>query len=147
MAVYSRVRRSLAEGVSGLADPSSRPHTLARLTPEPIVTRIVALRLALRTGPVQLAAQVGLPTTTVGVVLRREQLPRLAVLDQSGVEPNQRRGRRCLSRVALRLVNTDGGLSHGHGQVRPGQCLLAQQEGATCSFVPVVPVAMNSSET
>src|SRR3954451_21408248 len=43
-----------------------------------VVTSIVALRLALHAGPVRLGAQLRLPASTVGAVLRREQLPRLA---------------------------------------------------------------------
>src|SRR3954453_22152829 len=80
--VYKWVRRYLAEGLAGLADRSSRPHTLARVTAAPVVNRIVALRLALHAGPVRLAAQLGLPASTVGTVLRREQLPRLDELDR-----------------------------------------------------------------
>jgi transposase InsO family protein/transposase-like protein len=80
--VYKWVRRFLAEGLAGLVDRSSRPHRLARLTPEPVVTSIVSLRLALYAGPVRLAAQLGLPASTVGAVLRREQLPRLSELDR-----------------------------------------------------------------
>ena len=80
--VYKWVRRYLAEGLAGLADRSSRPHTLARLTPEAVVASIVSLRLALHAGPVRLAAELGLPASTVGAVLRREQLPRLAELDR-----------------------------------------------------------------
>ncbi len=55
---------------------------LARLTPEAVVTSIVGLRLALHAGPVRLGAKLGLPASTVGAVLRREQLPRLAELDR-----------------------------------------------------------------
>ena len=80
--VYKWVRRYLAEGLTGLADRSSRPHMLARLTPEAVVTSIVGLRLALHAGPVRLGAKLGLPALTVGAVLRREQLPRLAELDR-----------------------------------------------------------------
>src|SRR3954452_24398586 len=69
--VYKWVRRYLAEGLAGLADRSSRPHTLARLTPEPVVTSIVALRLALHAGPVRHGAQLRLPASTVGAGLRR----------------------------------------------------------------------------
>lgn len=80
--VYKWVRRYLTEGLAGLADRSSRPRTLGRLTPAPVVASIVALRLALHAGPVRLAAHLGLPASTVGAVLRREQLPRLAELDR-----------------------------------------------------------------
>ena len=80
--VYKWVRRYLAEGLAGLADRSSRPRTLARLTPETVVASIVSMRLALHAGPLRLATQLGLPASTIGAVLRREQLPRLAELDR-----------------------------------------------------------------
>jgi transposase InsO family protein len=80
--VYKWVRRFLTEGMAGLADRSSRPRTLTRLTSESVVNSIVSLRLALHAGPVRLGAKLGLPASTVGAVLRREQLPRLAELDR-----------------------------------------------------------------
>ena len=47
-----------------------------------MVAKIVAMRLALHAGPVRLAGELGLPASTIGAVLRREELPRLAELDR-----------------------------------------------------------------
>ena len=72
--------RFAAEGVAGLADRSSRPHhSPARLDPA-IEDEIEALRRQRLSGPA-IARQLGRPLSTVGVVLRRRGLGRLAALD------------------------------------------------------------------
>jgi transposase InsO family protein len=80
--VYKWVRRYLAEGLAGLADRSSRPHTTPRALSAETTARIVALRLALHAGPIRIAAALGLVASTVGAVIRREGLPHLADLDR-----------------------------------------------------------------
>ena len=45
--VYKWVRRYLTEGLAGLADRSSRPRTLARLTPEAVRPSVSAARTKL----------------------------------------------------------------------------------------------------
>jgi transposase InsO family protein len=80
--VYKWVRRYLAEGLAGLADGSSRPHSTPRATSAETTARIVALRLALHAGPIRIAAALGLAASTVGAVIRREGLPQLADLDR-----------------------------------------------------------------
>ena len=62
--VYKWVRRYLAEGLEGLADPSSRPQSMPRATTPRTTARIVALRLALHTGAVRVAADLGLVAST-----------------------------------------------------------------------------------
>jgi hypothetical protein len=52
--------RYRAEGASGTADRSSRPHRSPNRTPEPLKRRIVALRRRLRLGPVQIAGRTGI---------------------------------------------------------------------------------------
>ncbi len=76
------VRRWQAEGDEGLTDRSSRPHRLARLTRPDVTAAIVAARVAEHAGPVQLAAMLGLPASTIGAVIRRAGLPRLADVDR-----------------------------------------------------------------
>ena len=76
------VRRYRLEGPAGLADRSSRPHRSPNATPAPVVERIVAARQAWRWGPDRLGPLLGLPPSTVGAVLRRHGLPRLADLDR-----------------------------------------------------------------
>ncbi len=72
--------RFAAEGEAGLADRSSRPHhSPARLEPA-IEDEIEGLRRRRLSGPA-IARQLGRPLSTVGVVLRRRGLGRLATLD------------------------------------------------------------------
>ncbi len=80
--VYKWVRRYRAEGAAGLTDRSSRPHRLARLTSAEITAAIVAARVAEHAGPVRLAALLDLPASTVGAVIARAGLPRLAEVDR-----------------------------------------------------------------
>ncbi len=80
--VYKWVRRYLAEGLAGLTDRSSRPHTMPRATSPATVARIVTLRLAMQAGPIRLAAALGLVPSTVGAVIRREGLALLADVDR-----------------------------------------------------------------
>jgi transposase InsO family protein len=80
--VYKWVRRYRAEGLAGLADRSSRPHRPARLTSAEETAAIVAARVAEHAGPVRLAAILGLPASTIGAVLARAGLPRLAEVDR-----------------------------------------------------------------
>jgi len=77
------VRRWQAEGNVGLRDRSSRPHHCPRQVPGRVVRRIERLRRRRRTGP-EIAAVVGLPVATVGLVLRRLGLSRLRALEPRG---------------------------------------------------------------
>ena len=81
------VARFRAEGSQGLQDRSSRPHTLHRPTPAPVVRQIAALRRQRCTGA-QIAAQLGVSTATVSRVLRRLGLNRLKALEPA--EPVRR---------------------------------------------------------
>ena len=76
------VRRYRLEGSAGLVDRSSRPRHSPRATPAQEVERIVAARLTWRWGPDRLGPLLGHPASTVGAVLRRSGLPRLADLDR-----------------------------------------------------------------
>ena len=76
------IRRYRLEGSAGLLDRSSRPRHSPNATPAPEVQRIVAARLAWRWGPDRLGPLLGLPPSTVGAVLRRSGLPRLADIDR-----------------------------------------------------------------
>ena len=81
------VARFRAEGSQGLQDRSSRPHTLRRPTPAPVVRQIAALRRQRCTGA-QIAAQLDVSTATVSRVLRRLGLNRLSALEPA--EPVRR---------------------------------------------------------
>ena len=72
--------RYAAEGAAGLRDRSSRPHCSPRRLAEAAETEIEALRRQRLTGPA-IARRLGRPVSTVGAVLRRRGLGRLAALD------------------------------------------------------------------
>jgi transposase InsO family protein len=80
--VYKWVRRWRAEGQAGLTDRSSRPHRMPRRTSVSTTAAIVAARRAHHAGPVRLAAILGIAASTVGAVLARAGMPRLAEVDR-----------------------------------------------------------------
>src|SRR4051794_29388327 len=80
--VYKWVRRWRAEGQAGLGDRSSRPHHMPRQTPPQTAAQIVAARIEHHAGPVRLAAIVGVAASTIGAVIARAGLPRLADVDR-----------------------------------------------------------------
>jgi transposase InsO family protein len=75
-------RRYQDEGVAGLADRSSRPHSCPHQTPARVERRIVALRQSRKMGPARLAGVVGVPASTVHRVLVRHGVNRLAWIDR-----------------------------------------------------------------
>ena len=83
-------RRYRDEGSAGMLDRSSRPHHQPRRTPTHLVKRIVDLRLRLRLGPVEIADRLGMPASTVHVVLVRCRLNRLTHIDRVTGEPIRR---------------------------------------------------------
>jgi transposase len=80
---YRWVGRYRQAGRAGLADRSSRPQRMPRLTPPPLVRKIKHLRLTRRQGPVQIAARLHMAASTVHRVLVRLGLNRLAVMDRA----------------------------------------------------------------
>jgi len=74
---YRWVRRFRAEGPAGLPDRSSRP----RSTPTPHESRMRTGRLGRPAVPLRVAALTGVPARTVGRILRRHGVPRLADCD------------------------------------------------------------------
>ena len=83
-------RRYLELGPEGMADRSSRPHTHPNRTPQPVVKKIVHLRIKKRLGPVQIAGRLGVPSSTVHAVLVRCRLNRLSHVDVKTGEPARR---------------------------------------------------------
>jgi transposase InsO family protein len=79
--VRTWITRYAAEGESGLADRSSRPHTSPTRTPAEAEDRIIELRARERRGPAWLGAELGVPARTVSRVLIRRGQPRLCELD------------------------------------------------------------------
>jgi transposase InsO family protein len=82
--------RFRAEGISGMQDRSSRPHTCPHQTPTPVVRQIVALRWRHRLGPVQIGGRLGLAPSTVHAVLVRCRVNRLSHIDRVTGEPIRR---------------------------------------------------------
>jgi transposase InsO family protein len=80
--VYKWVRRWRAEGWAGLADRSSRPHRMPRRTSVETTEAIVAARRTHHAGPARLAAILGIAASTIGAVLARAGMPRLADIDR-----------------------------------------------------------------
>jgi transposase InsO family protein len=80
--VYKWVRRWRAEGDAGLTDRSSRPHSMPRQTSPDKTAEIIAARVAHHAGPRRLAPIVGVAASTIGAVIGRAGLPRLAEVDR-----------------------------------------------------------------
>jgi transposase InsO family protein len=78
---YRWLARYRSEGAAGLDDRSSAPHRCQHCTPSGRVSEIERLRRQRMSGP-QIARQLGMPVSTVGGVLRRLGLNRLAALEE-----------------------------------------------------------------
>jgi len=74
-------RRFRAEGRAGLVDRSSVARSHPRRTPACVETRVRIARMLTRRGPLTIARVVGVPASTVGRVLARHRVPRLAECD------------------------------------------------------------------
>lgn len=77
-------------GEAGMGDRSSRPHHQPNRTPQPVVRKIVHKRWRHRLGPVAIADQLGLASSTVHAVLVRCRLNRLSHIDRVTGEPIRR---------------------------------------------------------
>ena len=83
-------KRYELEGEAGMADRSSRPHRIPRLTPAPLRRKIVHLRWKQRLGQLEIAARLGLAASTVHRVLARCGISRLNQIDRATGEPVRR---------------------------------------------------------
>ena len=81
------VKRFRTEGVEGLRDRSSRPHSLPSQTPAATCSSVEVLRRQRYTGK-QIAVEVGVSSATVSRILRRLGLNRLIALEPA--EPIRR---------------------------------------------------------
>jgi transposase InsO family protein len=79
--VKTWIDRYAAEGEAGLADRSSRPHSMPTRTTPDVEARVVELRRTQRHGQDWLAAELGLSPRTVSRILRRHQVPYLHQCD------------------------------------------------------------------
>ena len=82
--------RYRAMGKVGMVDRSSRPHRSPNRTSQHLVRKIVHLRWKKRLGPVAIGAKLGIPASTVHVVLVRCRLNRLHHIDVRTGEPIRR---------------------------------------------------------
>jgi transposase InsO family protein len=78
------------EGVAGMADRSSRPHSCPHRTSEAIKRQIVTLRWRHRIGPVQIGGRLGVAPSTVHAMLVRCRINRLSHIDRVTGEPIRR---------------------------------------------------------
>jgi transposase len=75
------VRRFKTGGVEALQDRSSRPHSMPTRTSAVVEALVLAARLEHRRGQDWLGPELGVAARTVGRILRRHDVPRLAELD------------------------------------------------------------------
>lgn len=75
------VGRFRSHGLSGLVDRSSRPKSSPRRTPVDVEARVLRLRREVRQGQDRLARIAGVPARTIGAILARHNVPRLAECD------------------------------------------------------------------
>lgn len=85
------IARHEAEGLAGLEDRSSRPHSSPRRVSDEVEAQVLALRAERHRGAVFLAGELGLVASTVGRILARHQVPTLASIDAITGDPVRRR--------------------------------------------------------
>lgn len=88
-ATASKWARRYRAGLA-MTDRSSRPHRSPRRCSRQLERRIVAVRFTRRWGPHRIGYHLGVPRATVGRVLARYRMPRLAHLDQATGLPVRR---------------------------------------------------------
>ena len=134
---YKWWRRWRAEGIDGLADRPSRPHSCPHRTCPRIEAQVVGLRQTLKRGPARLAPIVGLPASTVYAILRRHGMNRLAWVDR----PTGRVIRRIHTDRPGELVHVDvkklgripdGGGWRIHGRAATGKTRHKLSRGMAC---------------
>ncbi|WP_342740015.1 IS481 family transposase [Bradyrhizobium sp. B117] len=106
------VKRFRTEGVDGLRDRSSRPHSLPGQTPAAACAAVEALRRQRYTGK-QIAAEVGIAPATVSRILQRLGLNKLSALEPA--EPVRRYERECpgeLIHIDIKKLGRIGSVEH-----------------------------------
>jgi transposase len=108
--VHKWLRRYAEGGEAGLVDRSSRPIRMPARTPAQVEKRVLALRRRRRRGAVVLAAELGLTPSTVGRILTRHGVPRLAAIDPitgEAVRSSRRSGARYEHPTPGAMVHVD----------------------------------------
>jgi transposase InsO family protein len=118
--VHKWLRRYAEAGEAGLADRSSRPQRMPARTPAKVEKRVLAAWRRRQRGAVVLGAELGMNPSTVGRILARHGVPRLAAIDPITGEP-VRSSRRSANRYEH---PTPGALIHVDvkklGRIPPG---------------------------
>ena len=107
--LYKWLRRYREDGVAGLEDRSSRPHTSPRQTPAGVVHRILKLRRH-RLTAWEISAQLSVPASTVSQWLRRQGVGRLRDLEPKPPVQRYERASLGLPRFPGHLWKPDNGL-------------------------------------
>src|ERR671936_172378 len=132
------VKRFRAEGVDGLRDRSSRPHSLPGQTPSATCATVEALRRQRYTGK-QIAGELGISPATVSRILRRLGLNRLSALEPA--EPIRRYERQHpgeLIHIDIKKLGKFNRIGHRITGDRTGQSgLRARGEGPGWEYVHV----------
>ena len=79
-----------ARAGQGFEDRCSRPHQHPHRLPVQAERRVISLRFRHQWGPHRISAQLGIPRSTVGRVLSRYGMPKLACIDQATGLPLRR---------------------------------------------------------
>ena len=132
------VKRFRAEGVAGLRDRSSRPHSSPRQTPPAICAAAEALRRQRLSGQ-QIAAELAISRASVSRILKRRGLSRLDALEPA--EPVRRYEREHpgeLIHIDIKKLGRIDGIGHRITGNRRGQSnRRARGEGLGWEFVHV----------
>jgi transposase InsO family protein len=129
------VERFRVEGVGGLRDRSSRPHSLPSQTAPAKCEAVEALRRQRYTGK-QIAVEVGVSAATVSRILRRLGLNRLSALEPA--EPVRRYERECpgeLIHLDIKKLGRIGSVGHRITGRHPGA--VNRHHGIGWEFVHV----------
>lgn len=134
--------RFLAEGEGGLRDRSSRPRRSPNQTPRRLRAEVVRLRRKRRWGAAHIGFEVGLASSTVQAILRREGMGRLDRGDRATDTGGKARPQRYEREHAGELIHVDvkkiagipdGGGWRSRGRGFPGE--KAKANGAGYRFL------------
>ena len=137
--------RYAAEGPAGMSDRSSARHTQARKTPQPVVRKIVHIRLKQRLGPVEIADQLDMASSTAHAVLVRCRINRLTHLDRVTGEPLRRYEHEHPGDLLHQDVKKLGKVPDGGGwrfvgkqQGDKNKARTAQRTGRSATYHPII---------
>jgi transposase-like protein len=143
---YRWLARYRVEGAAGLGDRSSAPHRCPHCIPCDRVGEIEQLRRRRMSGP-QIAGQLGMPVSTVGGVLRRLHLNRLAALDEKPAVARYERERPGeLIHLDTKKLGRIAGVGHRiAGLVR--SIGITASAGRPCTFASTTPRAWRTARS